>query len=122
VLTTLLPRAIVKEPVFQEACREQKRVDFRARRGIGFFAVLGFGQAVTLKLAHLNPQQPLEAASAAMAAVFKSEVESGSNGMIKVEIFPNACSEKNPKTMMQVNPASSSPTSLLPAASPSSTR
>jgi tripartite ATP-independent transporter DctP family solute receptor len=67
-----------------------------------FLPVLGFGQAVTLKLAHLNPQQPLEAASAAMAAVFKSEVESGSNGMIKVEIFPNGVLGKESETMMQV--------------------
>jgi len=60
-----------------------------------------FGQTV-LKLAHLNPQQPFDVASAAMAAVFKSEVEAGSNGQIKVEIFPNGVLGKEAETMVQV--------------------
>lgn len=61
-----------------------------------------FAQTVTLKLAHLNPQQPFEVASAAMAEVFKSEVESNSNGRIKVEIYPNGVLGKEPETMVQV--------------------
>ena len=64
--------------------------------------VLAFGQTVTLKLAHLNAQQPFEVASAAMAEVFKSEVESNSNGKIKVEIYPNGVLGKEPETMVQV--------------------
>jgi len=60
-----------------------------------------FGQTV-LKLAHLNPQQPFDVASAAMAAVFKSEVESNSNGQIKVDIFPNGVLGKEAETMVQV--------------------
>ncbi len=59
-------------------------------------------QTVTLKLAHLNPQQPFEVASAAMAEVFKSEVESNSNGRIKVELYPNGVLGKEPETMVQV--------------------
>ena len=42
-----------------------------------------------LKLSHLNPQQPKEIATAAMAQVFKSMVESGTNNEIVVEIYPN---------------------------------
>ncbi len=66
--------------------------------------LVGFAsaQTVTLKLAHLNPQQPFEVASAAMAEVFKSEVESNSNGAIKVEIYPNGVLGKEPETMVQV--------------------
>jgi tripartite ATP-independent transporter DctP family solute receptor len=60
-----------------------------------------FGQTV-LKLAHLNPQQPFDVASAAMAAVFKSEVEANSNGQIKVEIFPSGVLGKEAETMVQV--------------------
>lgn len=57
---------------------------------------------ITLKLAHLNPQQPYDVASAAMAAVFKSEVESNSNGQIKVEIYPNGVLGKEAETLQQV--------------------
>lgn len=60
-----------------------------------------FGQTV-LKLAHLNPQQPFDVASAAMAAVFKNEVEANSNGQIKVEIYPNGVLGKEAETMVQV--------------------
>ena len=60
-----------------------------------------FGQ-ITLKLAHLNPQQPYDVASAAMAAVFKSEVESKSNGQIKVEIYPDGVLGKEAETLIQV--------------------
>ena len=57
---------------------------------------------ITLKLAHLNPQQPYDVASAAMAAVFKSEVESNSNGQIKVEVYPNGVLGKEAETLQQV--------------------
>lgn len=60
-----------------------------------------FGQ-ITLKLAHLNPQQPYDVASAAMAAVFKSEVESKSNGQIKVDVYPNGVLGKEAETLVQV--------------------
>jgi tripartite ATP-independent transporter DctP family solute receptor len=59
------------------------------------------GQTV-LKLAHLNPQTPFDVASAAMAAVFKSEVEANSNGQIKVELFPNGVLGKEGDTLIQV--------------------
>ncbi len=57
---------------------------------------------VTLKLAHLNPQQPFDIPSAAIAAVFKAEVEANSNGEIEVEIFPNGVLGKERETMVQV--------------------
>ncbi|NLJ47136.1 MAG: DctP family TRAP transporter solute-binding subunit [Treponema sp.] len=63
---------------------------------------LAFGQTYTLKLAHLNPQNPFEVASAAMAEVFKSEVEANSNGRIKVELYPNGVLGKEAETMIQV--------------------
>ncbi len=56
----------------------------------------------TLKLAHLNPQQPFDVPSAAMAEVFKAEVEANSNGQIKVELYPNGVLGKEPETMIQV--------------------
>ncbi len=65
-------------------------------------AALMAQQPVVLKLAHLNAQQPFDVASAAMAAVFKAEVEANSNELIKVEIYPNGVLGKEPETMVQV--------------------
>ncbi|SIR38381.1 TRAP transporter substrate-binding protein [Halanaerobium kushneri] len=55
-----------------------------------------------LKLSHLNPQQPKEVATAAMAEVFKSMVESGTNGSIEVEIYPNGVLGNERESMEQV--------------------
>ncbi len=55
-----------------------------------------------LKLAHLNPEKPTEIATAAMAEVFKSMVESGTNGSVKVEIYPNGVLGNERETMEQV--------------------
>jgi tripartite ATP-independent transporter DctP family solute receptor len=63
---------------------------------------VAMAQTYTLKLAHLNAQQPFEVASAAMAEVFKSEVEANSNGRIKVELFPNGVLGNEANTMIQV--------------------
>lgn len=46
-------------------------------------------QDVTIRLGHLNPEDPFGSHSGAMAAVFKSLVESSSEGAIEVELFPN---------------------------------
>lgn len=59
-------------------------------------------QTFNIKIAHLNPQQPFEVPSAAMAEVFKSEVEANSNGRIMVEIFPNGVLGNEANTMTQV--------------------
>ena len=55
-----------------------------------------------LKLSHLNPQQPKEVATAAMAEVFKSMVESGTNGNITVEVYPNGVLGNERESMEQV--------------------
>ncbi len=58
--------------------------------------------AKVLKLSHLNPQQPKEVATAAMAEVFKSMVESGTNGNIVVELYPNGVLGNERESMEQV--------------------
>ncbi|PUU91748.1 MULTISPECIES: DctP family TRAP transporter solute-binding subunit [Halanaerobium] len=55
-----------------------------------------------LKLSHLNPQQPKEVATAAMAEVFKSMVESGTSGSITVEVYPNGVLGNERESMEQV--------------------
>lgn len=55
-----------------------------------------------LKLAHLNPQQPFENATGAMAAVFKSMVEAGTNGSVQVTLFPAGQLGNERETMEQV--------------------
>ncbi len=55
-----------------------------------------------LRLAHLNPQEPTEIATAAMSQVFKSMVESGTNNEIIVEIYPNGVLGNERETMEQV--------------------
>jgi tripartite ATP-independent transporter DctP family solute receptor len=46
-------------------------------------------QDLTIRVAHLNPEDPFGSHSGAMAAVFKSLVESHSGGEIEVQLFPN---------------------------------
>ena len=66
-------------------------------------SVVGMAQDTkVLKLAHLNPQQPKEIATAAMAQVFKSMVDSGTNGSVTVEIYPNGVLGNERETMEQV--------------------
>lgn len=72
-----------------------------------FLVLLSFGVVAQagpkiLKLAHLNPEKPTEIATAAMAEVFKSMVESGTNGSVKVEIYPNGVLGNERETMEQV--------------------
>ena len=55
-------------------------------------ACLAAGPAMAqkvMRIAHLNPESPFESHSGAMSAVFKSLVESGTNGSVTVELFPN---------------------------------
>ena len=58
--------------------------------------------AQVIKLAHLNPQNPFDIATAAVSAVFKSEVEARTGGEIKVEIYPNGTLGNERETMEQV--------------------
>jgi tripartite ATP-independent transporter DctP family solute receptor len=74
--------------------------------GLGAAAALLSAQAlaadVTIRLAHLNPEDPFQSHSGAMAAVFKSLVESNSNGAIEVQLFPNGQLGKDNEVIEQV--------------------
>lgn len=74
--------------------------------GIGLAAACLSAQAfaadVTIRLAHLNPEDPFASHSGAMASVFKSLVESSSNGAIEVQLFPNGQLGKDNEVIEQV--------------------
>ena len=55
-----------------------------------------------IKLAHLNAQTPFDVATAAVAAVFKNELEARTGGQIKVEIYPSGTLGNERETMEQV--------------------
>lgn len=55
-----------------------------------------------IKLAHLNPQTPFDVATAAVAAVFKNELEARTGGQITVEIYPSGTLGNERETMEQV--------------------
>jgi tripartite ATP-independent transporter DctP family solute receptor len=57
----------------------------------------------TLKLAHMNAQTPFDVATAAVAAVFKSEVEARTGGAVMVELYPSGTLGNERETMEQVN-------------------
>lgn len=66
------------------------------------FAAQALAADVTIRLAHLNPEDPFASHSGAMAAVFKSLVESSSNGEIEVQLFPNGQLGKDNEVIDQV--------------------
>ncbi|MCA0044872.1 TRAP transporter substrate-binding protein [Celeribacter litoreus] len=57
---------------------------------------------ITIRLAHLNPEDPFGSHSGAMSSVFKSLVESNSNGRIEVQLFPNGQLGKDNEVIEQV--------------------
>lgn len=61
-----------------------------------------FAADITIRLAHLNPEDPFGSHSGAMTAVFKSLVESNSNGRIEVQLFPNGQLGKDSEVIDQV--------------------
>ncbi|MCF7936526.1 MAG: DctP family TRAP transporter solute-binding subunit [Synergistales bacterium] len=71
---------------------------------VAFVCFAGSAMAApkVLKLAHLNPQQPFENSTGAMAAVFKSMVESSTNGSVEVRIYPAGQLGNERETMEQV--------------------
>ena len=73
---------------------------------VAFFAVAGFSTtalaAKTLKLHHLNKDDPFDNPTGAMATVFKSLVEAGTNGSIEVQIFPSGQLGKDGDVVQQV--------------------
>jgi tripartite ATP-independent transporter DctP family solute receptor len=55
-----------------------------------------------IKLHHLNKDDPFDNPTGAMATVFKSLVESGTNGSVKVQTFPNGQLGKDAEVVQQV--------------------
>lgn len=71
--------------------------------------VLCFGMAPddanakkVIKLHHLNKDDPFDNPTGAMATVFKSLVEAGTNGAIEVQTFPNGQLGKDAEVVQQV--------------------
>jgi tripartite ATP-independent transporter DctP family solute receptor len=58
-----------------------------------------------IKLSHLNPADPFNNATGAMAAVFKSLVEAGTNGSVTVQIFPDGQLGKDNEVIQQTKEA-----------------
>jgi len=58
--------------------------------------------AKTIKLHHLNKDDPFDNATGAMATVFKSLVEAGSNGSVMVQTFPSGQLGKDKDALQQV--------------------
>jgi len=58
---------------------------------------------VTIRIGHLNPEDPFQSHSGAMTAVFKSLVETASNGEIEVQLFPNGQLGKDNEVIEQVS-------------------
>lgn len=73
---------------------------------IALFAVVSVtGTAIaakTLKLHHLNKDDPFDNPTGAMATVFKSLVEAGTNGTVIVETFPSGQLGKDKDVVQQV--------------------
>ncbi|MFQ5772963.1 MAG: DctP family TRAP transporter solute-binding subunit [Kiloniellaceae bacterium] len=55
-----------------------------------------------IKISHLNPADPLQSHSGTMTTVFKSLVEAGTNGAIKVQLFPDGQLGKDNEVIQQV--------------------
>ncbi|MFW5637008.1 MAG: C4-dicarboxylate ABC transporter substrate-binding protein, partial [Thermodesulfobacteriota bacterium] len=55
-----------------------------------------------IKLHHLNKDDPFDNPTGAMATVFKSLVEAGTNGGIQVQTFPNGQLGKDAEVVQQV--------------------
>ncbi len=60
------------------------------------------GAAKVLKISHLNPADPFRSHSGALTVVFKSLVESGTNGSIQVELYPDGQLGKDDEVIQQV--------------------
>lgn len=66
-------------------------------------AFVGAAQAQkVMRISHLNPENPFETHSGAMGAVFKSLVETATNGSLKVELYPNGQLGKDDEVIQMV--------------------
>jgi tripartite ATP-independent transporter DctP family solute receptor len=70
---------------------------------------LAIGMAVSpalaqkvMRVSHLNPENPFESHSGAMTAVFKALVETGTNGSITVELYPDGQLGQDSDVIQQV--------------------
>jgi tripartite ATP-independent transporter DctP family solute receptor len=68
---------------------------------VGMLPVTAHAQKV-MKLAHLNKNDPFDNATGAMATVFKSLVEAGTNGSVTVQVFPDGQLGKDNEVIQQV--------------------
>lgn len=67
------------------------------------FALTGTAMAAkTIKLHHLNKDDPFDNPTGAMATVFKSLVEAGTNGSVMVQTFPSGQLGKDKDALQQV--------------------
>lgn len=73
---------------------------------VAAFLVAGVSGAAlaetVIKLHHLNKDDPFDNPTGAMATVFKSLVESGSNGALKVQTYPNGQLGKDKDVIQQI--------------------
>ncbi len=70
--------------------------------GLTFGAAVTADAAKVLKLHHLNNDDPFDNATGAMAQVFKSLVEAGTNGSVTVQTFPNGQLGQDAEVLQQV--------------------
>ena len=68
----------------------------------GLFLPAAVSAGKVIKLHHLNKDDPFDNPTGAMATVFKSLVEAGTNGGIKVQTFPNGQLGKDAEVTQQV--------------------
>jgi len=68
----------------------------------GMLSANAFAADVTMRIAHLNPEGAFESHSGAMTTIFKSLVESASDGEIEVKLFPNGQLGKDNEVIQQV--------------------
>jgi tripartite ATP-independent transporter DctP family solute receptor len=77
------------------------RLLLSATLAIGVLASPALAQKV-MRVSHLNPESPFESHSGAMTAVFKALVETGTNGSITVELFPDGQLGQDSDVIQQV--------------------
>lgn len=70
--------------------------------GLAMGAAAPASAETVLKLHHLNNDDPFDNATGAMAQVFKTLVEAGTNGSVKVQTFPNGQLGQDAEVLQQV--------------------
>ncbi len=69
---------------------------------VALMSASAFAADITMRIGHLNPADPLESHSGTMTTIFKSLVETNSNGAIEVQLFPNGQLGKDNEVIQQV--------------------